>query len=231
MIFVGILDTEGVSRFEKELLENIPGDVVSRIKNTHSERERALKIGAYSLLSRLYKIKRSGAELPQILYTDAGKPYFAGSENENNYLHFSISHDKNVAVVAIGDTPVGVDVQSMPKRRISLEGIAKRFFASQTLSPTPEISSAIEPEAEYFYFGIKDGEFCELEASDFSPREISLDEARGDFLARWTLLEANLKMTGTGFSGDGLRKKETENKTKTVFITRKNELFALTVCI
>ncbi len=50
-----------------------------------------------------------------------GKPYF-----EDGSVHFSLSHCGNTAVCAVADSPVGVDIEVVPKT--APLGIAKRFF-------------------------------------------------------------------------------------------------------
>ena len=59
------------------------------------------------LLKKLYR-ERTGEELPPILVTDRGKPYFEG-----NPLHFSISHTKNHAFCVLSEKNVGVDAEEV----------------------------------------------------------------------------------------------------------------------
>lgn len=54
-----------------------------------------------------------------------GKPY-----TDNAPVHFSISHSKNIAVCAISDRPVGIDIEYI--RDVNLN-IAKRQFAPDEL--------------------------------------------------------------------------------------------------
>ena len=55
-----------------------------------------------------------GGTLPEIRYTDRGKPYF-----EDNSLHFSISHTKNHAFCAISSQNIGIDAEETD-RKVSL---------------------------------------------------------------------------------------------------------------
>lgn len=57
-------------------------------------------------------------------YTDQGKPYLADYPD----LYFNLSHSGNVAVCAVADCEVGMDVQVYGKGR---EAVAKRFFTGQ----------------------------------------------------------------------------------------------------
>ena len=57
------------------------------------------------LLQQLYR-QETGKDLPPILTTDRGKPYFA-----EGGLHFSVSHTKSRAFCVISAKPVGIDAE------------------------------------------------------------------------------------------------------------------------
>ncbi len=61
------------------------------------------------LLKQLY-FEQTGKELPPILVTERGKPYFEG-----NPLYFSISHTKRHAFCVISEHPVGIDAEEMDR--------------------------------------------------------------------------------------------------------------------
>ena len=65
-----------------------------------------------------------GGTLPEIRYTDRGKPYFADKS-----LHFSISHTKNHAFCAISSQNIGIDAEETD-RKVTLR------LADAYLSPT-----------------------------------------------------------------------------------------------
>ena len=65
-----------------------------------------------------------GGKLPEIRYTDRGKPYFADKS-----LHFSISHTKNHAFCAISSQNIGIDAEETD-RKVTLR------LADAYLSPT-----------------------------------------------------------------------------------------------
>lgn len=75
------------------------------------------------LLKRMYYAYR-GTDMPEILVTDRGKPYFA----EGN-LHFSISHTRRHVFCALSEGPIGIDAEEMD-REISLK------LANKILSPS-----------------------------------------------------------------------------------------------
>ena len=67
-----------------------------------------------------------GGELPEILLTPNGKPYFAG-----NMPHFSISHTPNHVFCCVSDRNIGIDAEEMD-RRIDIR-LAKRILSPSEL--------------------------------------------------------------------------------------------------
>ena len=57
----------------------------------------------------------------EIAYNSQGKPYFSS----NCEIFFNISHSSNYVVCAIGDKPVGIDIEGGRKGR---QNLARRFF-------------------------------------------------------------------------------------------------------
>ena len=78
------------------------------------------------LLDRLYRAE-TGRELPPILRTERGKPYFG-----DDPLHFSISHTKGHVFTVLSDRPIGIDAEEQD-RQINL-GLAEKI-----LSPTERL--------------------------------------------------------------------------------------------
>ena len=74
------------------------------------------------LLARLYR-EETGEDLPPILTTDRGKPYFADGS-----LHFSISHTPHHAFCVLSEHTVGIDAEEI-HRNINLK------LAQKILSP------------------------------------------------------------------------------------------------
>ena len=75
------------------------------------------------LLRSLYR-EETGGEMPEILVTDRGKPYFA----EGNW-HFSISHTQNHAFCVLARTPVGLDAEEAD-RNIKLS-LARKILSAE----------------------------------------------------------------------------------------------------
>lgn len=74
------------------------------------------------LLARLYR-EETGEDMPPVLVTERGKPYFAAGKR-----HFSISHTPRHAFCALSERPVGIDAEELD-RDINLR------LAEKILSP------------------------------------------------------------------------------------------------
>lgn len=55
-----------------------------------------------------------------------GKPYISGAE----HFHYNLSHSGNWVVIAFGDSPVGVDVETI-RTSADAEAIARRWFTEE----------------------------------------------------------------------------------------------------
>lgn len=62
-----------------------------------------------ALLEELYRAQ-TGEEMPPILISERGKPYFAAGP-----WHFSISHTKRRAFCALSAAPVGIDAEELDR--------------------------------------------------------------------------------------------------------------------
>lgn len=66
-------------------------------------------IAGRELLERLYR-EHVGGDLPKILTTERGKPYFA-----HGSWHFSISHTKHHVFCALSEHPIGIDGEELDR--------------------------------------------------------------------------------------------------------------------
>ena len=78
------------------------------------------------LLGQLYR-EETGEDLPEILTTDRGKPFFADSS-----LHFSISHTPHHAFCVLSEHNVGIDAEEAD-RKINLK------LSEKILSPIEKL--------------------------------------------------------------------------------------------
>ena len=86
------------------------------------------QLGHKMLRHVLSNIYFRGKELPEIALTSAGKPYLS-----DNSLEFNISHSHGKVVLAVSDTPVGIDIEN--EHRILSPIICRRFFAKEQATP------------------------------------------------------------------------------------------------
>ena len=95
------------------------------------------------LLAELYR-QETGADLPKILTTDRGKPYFPDSN-----LHFSISHTPHHAFCVLSEHNVGIDAEEVD-RNINLK------LADRILSPVEraQYESAADPRTALLTFWV-----------------------------------------------------------------------------
>lgn len=71
-------------------------------------------------LNKLYGI----TEMPLISFGKHGKPLI-----KNSNIHFNISHSRKYTICAIGNTPVGIDIQEInPLDEQQIISIVNHFF-------------------------------------------------------------------------------------------------------
>ena len=74
-----------------------------------------------------YAVKKHwGCAMPAIEKDGRGKPCFEGVEN----MHFSLSHTKTHVLVAVSDSPVGADIETVRETKKAFE----RLFSPRMLS-------------------------------------------------------------------------------------------------
>ena len=95
------------------------------------------------LLAELFR-QETGRDLPKILTTDRGKPYFPDSD-----LHFSISHTPHHAFCVLSKHNVGIDAEEVD-RNINLK------LADRILSPVEraQYESAADPRTALLTFWV-----------------------------------------------------------------------------
>lgn len=214
MIYVGILNTDGIDPSDSSIISKIPEEARGRVEKTLNEKEKINRIGAYILLIRLCEELFNEKNI-QIRYTDKGKPclykYDYVNKNSQILTNISISHDGAISCVALCDDnfDVGIDVQE-EKTDINCSSLSKRFFKkikglSEDMAPLVK-SLVSEPvllnkgvSLKCFNYG--DGCVFEVPCIDFLSERGINSQNNKDFFRKWTYLESHLKMSGDGFSG------------------------------
>ena len=133
------------------------------------------------LLASLYR-KAYNRELPPILVTDRGKPYFASGE-----VHFSISHTDNFAFCVLSELPVGIDAECT-ERRIDPKLAQKILSPAEKLryEAAPDKNTAllrlwVQKEAYAKLTGRGWGSY--LYETDFDPNSPAVQEIENCFVA------------------------------------------------
>ncbi|MDR0937412.1 MAG: 4'-phosphopantetheinyl transferase superfamily protein [Oscillospiraceae bacterium] len=99
-------------------LENIAKGRLARAERCKGENSRLRSLAAGYLIAEKLKLDEDTFQ-----YTPQGKPYLPGSS-----VHFSISHSGDWAVLAVADSPIGIDIERTDRENINKNRIAARFF-------------------------------------------------------------------------------------------------------
>ncbi|MBQ6756648.1 MAG: 4'-phosphopantetheinyl transferase superfamily protein [Oscillospiraceae bacterium] len=114
----------------RDKLALIPPERRKRAQNMRKDHDSARSVGAWLLLRDA--MSAEGVDIDKLTVTknEYGKPKIDGAPE------FSISHAGQWAVVAVSDSPVGVDVESA---RCTIE-MAERFFTASELEGAEKLS-------------------------------------------------------------------------------------------
>lgn len=109
-----ILDITSIDKNVDEIVKTLPPIRQEKIRNFRFEKDKLLSLGV-GLLMKTYI---DG----EIKYSYDGKPYI---EDNNKYL--SASHSGKYAVLAVSDSPIGVDIQEEVPYDVYLRRLNKTF--------------------------------------------------------------------------------------------------------
>lgn len=111
--------TEGESEV---MLSLLPPERRERLLRMRDERQRREPLCAYFLLCLALWRQRRWRELPEIAFSEFGKPYFP----EQPDVHFNLSHTRGAVLVGLSDKPLGVDIERVrPVGRRMMERLAQ----------------------------------------------------------------------------------------------------------
>ena len=189
MISVGILDTRGLGQ-SPSLASHLPKSENLRIEKIKNEKKKRLSFFSRVLLSEMYE-REFKKKLPEISYTEEGKPYFKSKE-----CFFSISQSEDFVAVAISDFEVGVDIQLLSQNEEKRKRREKRFGLEVF-----DNSKAKENNIDFSFFDITEEKENLILKENKMKKPLLKNEKDGNesFLLRWTRLESALKLTGGGF--------------------------------
>ena len=157
-----------------------------RIASKKTEHGKKESIQAYALLAFAYK-KLFGKELPEVVFTDSGKPYL----KESNFK-ISISHTGELCAVAFSKADVGIDIEKCESFE-EKQHLIDRFVNKDLQNNLNNGNNSTE---QVSFYTVKENELVALDVSEerYSTAERSREAAR-----LWTSLEALLK-TRDGFA-------------------------------
>jgi phosphopantetheinyl transferase len=112
---------------EQGLIKNLSltTHCIDRLKSMSSGTHRKGFLAVRSLLIA------AGLSLDQLCYTSEGKPYFQHGP------HISFSHTNDFAAIAVGQAPIGVDVE---RHRTKVKRVAKKFINPADQAPQQTIA-------------------------------------------------------------------------------------------
>ncbi len=127
----------------RERLRWLSADEVARAEAFTRDEPRRRFLLARGGLRKLLA-ERLGVEPAEVAfeYGASGKPFLAGDAP----IHFNLAHSGELAVCAIADRPVGVDVEAIRPRK-SASDLAERWFHP---AERRRIDSASDPLAEFY---------------------------------------------------------------------------------
>lgn len=93
-----------------------------RLLRIRDEAQRREPLCAYFLLCLALWKRQRWRELPEIVCSEFGKPYFP----EHPEVHFNLSHTRGAVLVGVSDQPLGVDIERVrPVGRRMMERLAQ----------------------------------------------------------------------------------------------------------
>lgn len=149
----------------QQALQRVPREKQTAIAKIVHQPTKRQSITAWALL--LYALRAQNREMPPLVFTETGKPYFEGSA-----LHFNLSHTDTLVCAAVADCPVGVDVQTLTAPS---DGVIRRVLSEreQDLLRQSDDKKALftrfwtQKEACAKWTG--EGLSCAFSSLDFSP--------------------------------------------------------------
>ena len=171
-----LMNPEAFSYHLNSLCESAKNRVLEAKRMEH----RANRLMYFLIADALYK-RQKGEPLPQVLFSDRGKPYLEVGPA------ISVSHDKMLVAVAMSEAhkELGVDIQSQPNP-VMASRVRRRF-----LTPAPAYRKG-EPEIEFMMAHV------EKDGIDLTPTHPY--GTPSSFLGDYVLAEAVMKMSGGGFA-------------------------------
>ena len=135
MVEIYYLDTAGFTEGTyREIWNNLSESRRARAERYRTERAAYLSAGAGDLLDFALQKRGLAEREARYLFGENGKPYLAGGA-----LNFNLSHSGTVAVLAVADGEVGVDVEKIaPVRQSLIERVCTERECAQLMRLSEE---------------------------------------------------------------------------------------------
>jgi 4'-phosphopantetheinyl transferase len=158
---------------ELTFFEILSKDEIQRAERFHFPQHRLRFIIARGMLRNILALY-TGFKAKDInfIYGPRGKPYLS-SPNVN--IQFNVSHSEDVAVIALAQYEVGIDIEKIKTNYH--EGIAERFFSDAEQADLALLSKQLQPEAFYQLWAYKEALIKVTGAGLYVPL--------GDFTVSW----------------------------------------------
>ncbi len=184
------------------LCAGLPGKLRERCESVQAKELYVDRVISYTLL--LYALESLGKnpEECEVLFTKLGKPYLKSQD-----MRFSISHTRGIVCVAISDSDIGVDAQSLDELSLERVGaLSKRFFGDVYIESldipnytddTQSIVGGVKIEALSLTLCVKNA------GVELIPTEVKYVSGIDGPMRKWCECESLLKLDGRGFSALG----------------------------
>ena len=146
----------------------LPAWRMQKAQSLHFEADRRLSVAVWLLLKRLLAERGFDADSLPVRIDASGKPAFTGDAAP----HFSLSHSDEMVMAAISSSPVGCDIERIPRLQ---PGLAEECLSSEELASLP--------------------------AARWGHRALPVTRAHA-FCRLWTRKESYLKALGCGLSAN-----------------------------
>ena len=126
----------------KSILSEFPREIKEKTEAKKLLKSKLLTAASYKMLFDYCKEKLT--VIPDIKIKKGGKPYF-----ESGGIYFSISHSKNIAVCAVSESEIGIDIERLDKEREYLS-LAERYFIKSEYEKIKESENIKETFVKYW---------------------------------------------------------------------------------
>lgn len=131
----------------QEGLEKMPSCIGSRIERLRNQGDRKASLAGKLLIYSMLAAENAASLMSSWQFGKYNKPYIPG------WRHFNISHSGEIVIVAIGDIPLGVDIE----RIVCLDDISITEFLH--LEERDSLAVSFTPIADFYRLWVRKESF------------------------------------------------------------------------